>query len=192
MAGSMTMAEATADEAGVPDEHLLAARCVRGEVGAFGELVAVHQQRIAALAYRLLGWRGDVEDVVQDVFLAALCKLPEFRGECRMSTWLYRITVNRCRRRPRVLGRLRPRALGPHAAASPTQDAQQRETHAEVREAVRRLRPREREVVVLRYLEELPIDQIGQVLNLSRNAVEVRLSRARQRLYDRLRGLLED
>ena len=73
----------------------------RDDVSAFGGLIAEHERCVAGLAYRLLGWRADVEDVVQDVFVAALENLPRFRGECRLATWLYRITVNQCRRQRR-------------------------------------------------------------------------------------------
>ena len=60
-------------------------------------LVALHQQRVSRLVYRLLGWRGEVEDIVQDVFLAALKSHKNFREESSQWTWLAAITINRCR-----------------------------------------------------------------------------------------------
>ncbi len=190
MAGSMPMADA--GDAGSFDECSLVARCHAGDRAAFAQLVQTHQQRVTSLAWRLLGWGGDIQDAVQDVFLTALRKLPEFRGDCQLSTWLFRITVNRCRRRRRRLGHVHwPADDGP-VATTPTGDLQQRETCAEVRSAIGRLKVGLREVVVLRYLHDLPIDEIGMILGLSRTAVEVRLSRARQRLRELLVELLEE
>ena len=79
------------------DRADLGARLRDGEPGAFESLVSLYQGRIARLAYRLLGWSGDVDDVVQEVFLAALRNAGSFRGEASLWTWLTRITLNRCR-----------------------------------------------------------------------------------------------
>lgn len=168
------------------------ARPVRGDQAAFAALVAEHGPRVAGLARRLLGWPPEVEDVVQEVFLSAWAGLATFRGECAISTWLFRITVNACRRaRRRRFLRLR---FGWRRApvAGPAEVAlAQRETGARVREAVRALPARYREVVVLRYLEDLSAAEIGDVLGLERNAVDVRLSRARQRLRQVLGATME-
>lgn len=165
---------------------------------AFAALVAQHQARVAGLAYRVLGWPQDVEDVVQEVFVAALRSLPKFRGQCTMETWLYRITLNSCRsfRRKRVgwLRAIRPwrEAATRHGCPSADLATPDREVCEQVRRAVRTLPTRYREVVVLRYLEDLPVAEISEVLGVSRSAVEVRLSRARQRLRGSLAGLMED
>src|SRR4051812_2729487 len=87
---------AVADAAADPDDAL-AARFARGEPGTFEQLVALHQPRIARLAHRLLGWAGDGDDVVQDVFLTALRNARSFRGQSSLATWLATITLNRCR-----------------------------------------------------------------------------------------------
>jgi len=163
----------------------------------FEELVADHQQRVARLCYRLLGWRADVEDVVQEVFLAVFRALPEYRGQGSLSTWITRIAINACRshvrKRLRFLRLLtsarereetRPRRSADHTLM-------ERGRFDQVRTAVRELPPHYREVVVLRYLEEMTVPEIGELLGLSPNAVEVRLSRARQRLRERLAGTLD-
>ncbi|MCX5684274.1 MAG: sigma-70 family RNA polymerase sigma factor [Planctomycetota bacterium] len=83
----------------------LVGRFLRGDGAAFDQLVKAHQDRVARLAYRLLGWSGEVDDVVQEVFLAVFKNIAGFRGDCRVSTWLTAITVNKCRsaRRSRLL-----------------------------------------------------------------------------------------
>jgi RNA polymerase sigma-70 factor (ECF subfamily) len=188
MANALRTAAGPRPAAAGHDDRRLLARCAQGDSSAFDELVAGHQERVANLVRRLLGWRDDIEDVVQDVFVAALQNLAKFRGEARLSTWLYRIAVNQCRRhRRRRFLRLRlwqpVTPAGIAASARPVDaEAGRCESLAEVRAAVAKLPPRDREVIVLRHLEELSIEALADVLRLRPNAVEVRLNRARARL----------
>ncbi len=195
MAETLTMpSRRIADECPSDDERLLE-RFAAGDPTAFDDLVRRHQTRVAGLVYRLLGWRHDVEDTVQEVFMSALKNISTFRRDASLGTWLFRIAVNECHRQQRKrLLRLRlwksePAARIAPSAATPTLD---RETCAQVRAAVAELPARDREVVVLRHLEDLPIPEIAHILGLSRNAVEVRLTRARQRLRATLSRWLED
>ncbi len=171
-------------------------RFARGDGSAFDQIVAEHQPRVAALAYRLLGWSGDVEDVVQEVFLSVLKGLPKFRGQARFSSWVTRITINKCRtyRRRRLL-RLRwldstSRQVNASSGLVAERTLDQ-ESVKRIHRAIRGLPMRYREVVVLRYLEEMPIEAIGEVLGTKPNTIEVRLHRARARLKEKLAGLVE-
>lgn len=167
------------------------------EAASFDDLVVAHQRRVARLCYRLLGWRGDVEDVAQEVFLAAFKAWPRFRGESRVSTWLTRIAVNACRshlrrRRPRLRLFAKEQSVAePYLERPPDGELIDRERFEQVWAAVRGLPAKYREPVVLRYLEKLAVAEIGDVLGLSKNAVEVRLNRARKWLKDDLAGIVE-
>src|SRR5262245_61165392 len=79
------------------DERSLIAQAAAGHHAAFDQLVTVHQDGIARLVHRLLGWPSDVDDVVQDVFVDALRNLNRFDGRSSVLTWLTRLTINRCR-----------------------------------------------------------------------------------------------
>ena len=181
------------------DEGACLVERLRGQdTSAFDGIVEEYRDRVARLCHRLLGWPGEVEDVVQDVFLAVFRALPRFRGDASLWTWLVRITINACRRQRRwrilrlklVAGaRERPQHAGP---ATPERPSMDRETLDQVRRAVRGLPARQREVVVLHYLEQMPTDAISEVLGIRRNTVQVRLHRARARLRDRLAGLIEE
>jgi RNA polymerase sigma-70 factor (ECF subfamily) len=156
----------------------------------FDRLVADHQPRVARLAQRLLGWRSDVDDVVQEVFVSAWKALPKFRGDSSVSTWLIRLTINECRRQRRrrimrlnFLKQLARRRIDAEARDPLDRD----ERVAQVRQAVARLPRKYREIVVLRYLEELDVPEMMRVLNLSRAAIDVRLHRARGMLADALK-----
>ena len=175
---------------------MLLERFNRGDEAAFDRIVTRYAAEVAALANRLLGWPQDVDDVVQDVFLAAFTGLRKFRGDCKLRTWLFTITVNTCRRHRR---RLRCRRSVPLDDAAPNlylnehaeMAAIDTETFARVRRAVRALPARYREVVVLRYLQGLETTEICRLLGISTNAMNVRLNRARKRLKDDLCELVE-
>jgi RNA polymerase sigma-70 factor (ECF subfamily) len=167
----------------------------------FESLVIRHEAGVRRLAHRLLGWdAAAVDDIVQDVFLAALQSLHRLRGEATIGTWLATVTLNRCRtyRRRQLLrwgwrekskrlsyaagGGAGARESAAPDAASPAARACGDETSQAVRAAVRALGARDREVIVLFYLEELSVAEIATILNASRGAVDVRLHRARQKL----------
>ena len=77
------------------DEQIIG-RVRGGETRAFGELVARYQDSVYGMALRFVGGRGDAEDVAQEVFLRAYRGLEGFKGNAKLSTWLYRITFNLC------------------------------------------------------------------------------------------------
>ena len=179
------------------EEQALVERFRRGDDSAFDRIVESHSAEIAALANRLLGWPGDVDDVVQEVFVAAFLGLKKFRGESRLRTWLSTITVNKCRSfRFRRLRRLRCVAVE-GAAARESQDrsgeivALDQETLARVRRAIQTLPQKYREIIVLRYLQGLEVSEIRELLGITDNATQVRLNRARKRLKEQLGDLLE-
>ena len=161
-------------------------------------ILTEHQERIGGVVWRLLGWAdAEVEDVVQDVLAVAVEKLPRFRGEASLATWLTAIAVNKCRsvQRRRLVQQkflsllhLRRGAEGPAASDI----AAGREREEKVRRSIRRLPGRLREAVVLRYLEEMSVDDVAAALGISRTATTTRLHRARQLLAKELGELIED
>ena len=169
-------------------DEMLVDRLRHDDHEAFDELVARHEERLTRLVRRLLNWREDVEDVVQDVFVAVLENLERFRKESKFTTWLASIAVNRCRtfrRRQHSWLQFRKRfqadKQGPSEPPSGTIDLGER-----VRAAVEKLPANLRETLVLRYFEELSIAETATAMKLSRGTVEVRLNRARKRLKEML------
>ena len=179
------------------DDELLVERFRRGDESAFDRIVEQYSADVGALANRLLGWPGEVEDVAQDVLLAAFLGLKKFRCECSLKTWLFTITINKCRSyRYKRLLRLQQFSQAADKALLPSAPAEHKgpmetETFDRVRSAIAVLPTRYREPVVLRYLQELPTDEIGRILGISQNALQVRLSRARKRLKQDLAELIE-
>lgn len=177
----------------------LVERFARGESAAYDALVRKYQPHIAGLVCRLLAWDGDVDDVVQEVFLAALRGLPSFRGQSSVSTWLTRIAINKCRshRRRQILSLKRwLTGRNGHSNAAPCSEPPadratlDQERFARVRRAVDRLPARYREVVVLRYLEQLSTEETCAVLGTRPATLQVRLHRARELLRDALADMM--
>jgi RNA polymerase sigma-70 factor (ECF subfamily) len=183
-----------AAEVGVGDDASLVERFVRRDPAAFECVLAMYQGRVARLAQRLLGWaarEGEVDDVVQEVFLAAWEKAGRFRGDSALWTWLTAITLNRCRTHQRKRWLRKLVSLREAAAEAPAacRKAEDDEDSRHVRLAVARLPERDREVIVLFYLEQWPVAKIATLLGLRENAVSVRLNRARARLREKLTEL---
>lgn len=176
------------------EDRELTERFARGDRQAIEQLIDRYQKRVAGLAARLLGWTDGAEDVTQEVFLAVYQNQKRFRGQASLWTYLATITVNRCRTvmrrrwlRDRIIGQLiGPSAPGPLAAGAGLITD---ETAREVRTVVAKLPAAAREVVVLHYLEELTVAEVAEVLKIKRNAVEVRLTRARKLLATSLAHL---
>ncbi len=176
-------------------ETSLAARFAAGESGAFEELVALYQPKVARLAQRLIGWDGDVEDIVQDVFLAAYTNASRFRGDAKLWTWLSTITVNTCRTRVRrraLFRRVKQWFKTDDTAPAADTNSLADERASAVRAAIAELPVHEREAVVLFYLDGRTRDELSQILGLSQNTVSVRLHRAREKLAVTLGSLMTE
>jgi RNA polymerase sigma-70 factor (ECF subfamily) len=166
-------------------------------VGAAGvrldQVVTEYLDEITRLAYRLLGWQSDVEDIVQDVFLSAAQKLDTLRDETSVRAWLYQITINKCRTwRYRQKLRLKfwisqCRQQESDISSSYTSEIQERDI--QVRNAVKALPAKYREVVVLRYLEQMSGPEAARMLKITESTFNVRLLRARAMLREKLETL---
>ncbi len=166
--------------------------CGSGEI-TFDGIVDEYAEAVAQLANRLLGYPGEVEDVVQDVFLAAFTGLRKFRRQCSIKTWLFTITINTCRtRRHHRRFRIDPGRLAFRQPDRSDHSAINDETFATVRKAISELGTKYREPVVLKYIQQLSTEEITSVLGISENTLNVRLSRARQKLKGQLAELIEE
>ncbi|MEW6321621.1 MAG: sigma-70 family RNA polymerase sigma factor [Acidobacteriota bacterium] len=186
-------------------ERLLVERLRAGDEGAAEDLLRLYGPRLLAVARRMLRNDEDAQDALHDAFLSAFRALRTFRGECRLSTWLHRITVNaalmkmrsRRRRRETPIEDLLPVYLedGHHVTRFQAwTDAERALDHAETRAAVRaaidELPESYRTVLLMRDIEELDTDTVAGLLGVTPNAVKIRLHRARQALATLLRPVL--
>ncbi len=170
------------------DSHLVRA-AQSGDVDAFSELVHRHRTAVYRVALRMLGNPSDAEDAAQEAFVQAWRALPTFRGESSVATWLYRIVVNRCLNVRRAQKPAEPLAETLEAPASrPDHIVEARGELEALKFAVTRLTPEQRAPFVLRELEGLSYEEIGEVLEISPPAVKGRLHRARLELLHAMRS----
>ena len=168
-------------------EAALIARLVAGEDRAFRELYDAHSGDVFRLARRFVHSDAEAADVVQEVFVSAFRYIGRFRGQSRLRTWLYRITVNRALKRRRWWTRRREVPDDPlerHALGQvpPDRLAADREALKVVEKLLERIEVRKRMVLMLHELEGLDTKQIAEVMNCPRSTVLTRLSRARAEL----------
>jgi RNA polymerase sigma-70 factor (ECF subfamily) len=176
-----------------PEEAWLA-RCRAGDAAAWRRLYDDHFPLVFRLSIRLGASEREAADVAQEVFLRVWRGLGGFRGDAQFRTWLYRITLNEVARVARD-GAVR-RAFGAvlalvareeaPAARAPDRLVEQAEAFAELQAILGRMRPKQRAVFVLFEIEELPLEQIAQVLACPLETVRSRLRHARAD-FERLR-----
>ena len=184
---------------------LLIGQLKGGNRGAFDEIFRTHLQDMHGQALRLTGRRMDAEDVVQEVFLTVYRKIKTFRGQSQFKTWLYRIVTNAALMRLREYKKQREVSLDGYLPSfcqdgrhriTPVSDSfhevddpsKRYELQELLGEALYKLRPLDRTIILMSDLEGFADREIASILGLSLPALKTRLHRAR--LF--LRGKLVD
>jgi RNA polymerase sigma-70 factor (ECF subfamily) len=184
----------------VRDEAQMIAAILAGNTELYHELVRPYELAVYRMALSYMKNESDAEDVAQEAFLKAFRKLSAFRGQSKFSTWLISITLNEARRRLRHDKTLRFESLdeppeeGAHVSPAILRDWREIPSEAlgrsEVREllqaAINHLSPIYRQVLLLRDVEDLSIEETATVLEISLSSVKVRLHRARMMLQKEL------
>ncbi|MFI6350847.1 RNA polymerase sigma factor [Streptomyces sp. NPDC050560] len=166
---------------------MLAVRAAEGDEEAFAVLVRRHAAALVRLAVRLLGSRAEAEDAVQDAFLSAWRRLPEFRGDAAFGTWIYRIVTNRClnvlrSRRPTAPLEAAGEVAAPEYSAAPDRITESRDAIRELRAALDLLSAEQRACWVLRELDGRSYEFIAEMVGISQQAARARVFRARRSL----------
>jgi RNA polymerase sigma-70 factor (ECF subfamily) len=186
-------------------ERLLLRRLRERDERAFRELVEEYQDRVFNLLYRMIGGREEAEDLAQEVFVTVFKSIEQFRGDSKLSTWLYRVAVNHCKNRIKYLSRRHDRqtgalddaaereaaSLGQHPIGAarierPDRALEGAQLDLLVQRAIADLDEDHRVVVVLRDIEELSYEEIGAITSLPEGTVKSRLHRARLALKQKL------
>ncbi len=181
-------------------EQALVERLRSHDERAFNEFVRAYELRVFRLVLRMVGRREEAEDMAQEVFVQVFKAIGSFRGESKLSTWVYRITVNLCKNRVKYLSRRKSGAeaeLEPLAERAPLHQAKgvtfgdvARPDHlvegfqAErvLQRCIAELEADFREVLVLRDVEDLSYEEIGEITGLPAGTVKSRIHRARAML----------
>jgi RNA polymerase sigma-70 factor, ECF subfamily len=180
-------------------EAHLARLALKGDQQAFAEIVGMYQDKLYHMAYRMLSSRQEAEDVVQDTFLRVYKNLDRYDDTMKFSTWIYRIATNLC------IDRLRKRkpsysldaetsehegldgySMIPSDNRTPESETLLSEMQSTVHKAIDNLPAKYKSVMVLRYLQDLSLQEIGDVLDMPVTTVKTRVHRGREFLRKRL------
>jgi RNA polymerase sigma-70 factor (ECF subfamily) len=174
-----------------PDAHELLARARRHDPAALRELFERHKDRVAAQVQRMTGDPAAVDDLVQEVFIAAFAHLDSFRGDSQFRTWLYRIATNKVRnwwdsdqrRRRREHRSAELPELGPN---TPDEDLEAREHRDRLYRAMAKLSTKLREAFVARVIEGMSLQEASEALGIPISTVSYRTRRAEDVLCEAL------
>lgn len=160
---------------------------VEGDEDAFAWLVDRYYQRCLRFAVHMLGNREDGEEAAQDAFVRAYRTLHAYEHRDRFEAWLFKILVNRCR--STAVSRNR-RAHEPLEEGTPEPPREARDPLLErnIRRALARLSPDQREAFVLKFVEEMTYEEMADLTGADVSALKMRVLRAREQMKKELAG----
>ena len=176
--------------AAILSDEILIQQALTGRQSAFAMLVKRYEKYVFTLALRFVKNREDANEVAQDCFLRMFRYMADFRGECKFTTWLYKIvystSLNHLRKQnPDILSlddAERPIRLKDESAPDITAALERNDRNAALQRAIELLAPDDSMIITLFYLYEQSLDEICQVMDLSMTNAKTKLCRARQRL----------
>ena len=180
------------------EEREIIEKVLSGDTEAFEALVIEHQSKVYSLALRMVGNEEDARDMAQEAFIRAFNSLTGFRGDSKFSVWLYRLTSNICidfirsRAKKRTVSMTWTDEDGddagelevPDERFSPEAQLERTLTRESVRRGLDSLSPQYREILLLREINGLSYDEIGEALGIEPGTVKSRIFRARKKLCD--------
>lgn len=171
------------------DEELVA-RCkseLPHDIRSYEELVRRYESLIFGFCHRSIGSIDDAEEICQDAFLRIFHKIHQFEGRSSFKTWLFRIVVNLCSSRKAALAKRRTRSEIvteelTNRAHSDSMAHSLEDLSDNLQEAMNRLDEKNREIILMKYVSGLQLDEIAAILSLKISATKMRLYRARDEL----------
>lgn len=171
------------------DETLIQ-QALAGRQSAFAMLVKRYEKYVFTLSLRFVKNREDAHEVAQDCFLRMFRYLADFRGECKFTTWLYKIvystSLNHLRKQnPDIRSlddEMHPVRLKDESIPDVSRSMERDDRNAALQRAIHLLSPDDANIITLFYLYEQSLDEICQVMDLTMTNAKTKLHRARQRL----------
>ncbi len=173
-------------------DEIIIQQALRGEQQGYAQIVEKYEKYVFTLALRIVKNREDAHEVAQDAFLKVFRYLNTFRGECKFSSWLYRIVystaLNHIRtKRPEILSMdndEKPVVLPNIKTEDAAFQMETNEQKRQIQEAIQELSPDYATIITLFYLFEQKISEICVTMEMNESNAKTKLSRARQRLRE--------
>lgn len=171
---------------------------LQGDTKAYTVLVDRYKYMVYTLAFRLLKNREDAEEVAQDTFVKMYKRLPQFKGDAKFSTWLYKIAyhgsldvLKKQKRNLETASIDNYKEPYPKDEAYQMESLDQQERQQLIKQAIDKLNGEDSLVITLFYFDERSLEEISKIMDLSVNTIKVRLFRGRKKLSEILKGKLE-
>ncbi len=175
--------------------ELLIKQVQAGDVNAFSGLIDQHKNLVYSLVLRMVKNTQDAEEVAQDSFVKAFKSIKQFKGESKFSTWLYKIayftSINHLRKSQLLSSPIDLLAVESNDSSA-LEDLNKEDQEHYIHQALNYLRPVDRNLISLFYLEELSIKEIEEITLFSQANIKVKLLRIRKQLNGILGKLLKD
>ena len=175
---------------------------LKGDQNAYADIVNLYQHKLYQICYRMLGNKQEAEDIAQEAFVRAYINLHSYDQKRKFSTWLYRIATNLC------IDRIRKKKpdyyLDAEVAGTdgldmysqiaadeklPEDVVTQMELQERIQYEISQLPDKYRSVIVLKYIEELSLQEISEILDMPLGTVKTRIHRGREALRKQLNNL---
>lgn len=178
------------------EEDELVRRITDGDTEAFSYIVETNQKNVYNLALRMTANEDDALDISQEVFIKAYTSLSGFKGQSRLSVWLYRITYNTCLDYIKKTRRIQTESLSdddesppvqlPDMRYEPENELSRKELKAALDRAIDSLSEEHRKILIMREYSDMSYAEIGLALGINEGTVKSRLARARKAAADYL------
>jgi RNA polymerase sigma-70 factor, ECF subfamily len=175
----------------IDDDYLIIRQFIDGDKSAFQVLVKRHKEKVRNIVYLTMNNSALVDDIAQEVFITVYKNLKHFRFESQFTTWLYRITVNRCKdylRRMNVRKIFSPLDEGYEVSENST-PVENNDISKIVTEAISKLPAKLRMPLILKDIEGFSYQEISETLNCEMGTVKSRIFRGREKLKEILQPL---
>ncbi|MGE5498834.1 MAG: RNA polymerase sigma factor [Syntrophothermus sp.] len=167
------------------DDFALIKRFIEGDESTFRDLVLKHKDKVRNLVYLTVGSRELIDDISQDVFISVFNKLKSFRFESQFTTWLYRITVNKCKdhlRKVKIRSIFIPIKESEDEYGSSGMSSEYVDTTEIVQKAIAKLPEKLRAPLVMREVDGMSYQEIAESLGCEVGTIKSRIFRARESL----------
>ncbi len=188
-------------------ERELVERCRSGDQTGYEEFYRTYSGGVYTLAWKVLGDTEGAKDATQEIFMKAFRGLKDFQYQSKISTWLYRITVNHCRDMQRSKSRKKEVSVEifndeneveslldrmPDNKPTPSQEQSDKQIRQRVVEAINHLPMEFRETVYLKEIEDMSYEEISKVVGCRLGTVKSRIFRAREMLQKELKDFYKE
>ncbi|KYC65149.1 hypothetical protein B4098_1068 [Heyndrickxia coagulans] len=172
---------------------------MKGDQNAFNDIVELYKDKVFQICFRMIGSRTEAEDLAQETFIRAYIHIKSFKQERKFSSWLYRIATNLCIDRIRkkkpdfyldaeISGTegLTLYSTVPAEEKLPDMQVETLEMQEMIQREILKLPEKYRIIIVLKYIEELSLNEISEMLDIPLGTVKTRIHRGREALRKQL------